>query len=315
MQQRAPAVDYLPSFLARWTSRIAPFLAVLLAVALFLHRVFGLPTPVLMQISSGVFAGAAIVLVMAVVAGIDIWITGRQGTSHIVFGAMLALALLAIPASLYALSRQWPLLNDVTTDVAKPPDFASAPQTRQPGSNPLTYPAAEFASLQKTAYPDIKPIIVPRSADECFELILQAVAKLRMKTIYEAPPESETDAPGIVEIADKTLIFGFQDDVIIRVADEDNGARIDVRSASRYGASDFGRNAQRVRDILKEIVGRLEASVPNAESLAKAQRARQEQDAKQRKGRDPASAANRSKRGPAQSDARRAPQRKASPQE
>ena len=43
-------------------------------------------------------------------------------------------------------------------------------------------------------------------------------------------------------------------------------ARIDVRSASRFGSNDFGGNAERIRGLMKEIVTRLEATVPVAES-------------------------------------------------
>jgi len=37
-----------------------------------------------------------------------------------------------------------------------------------------------------------------------------------------------------------------------------------VRSASRFGRHDLGRNAERVRQVLKEIVMRLESVVPAA---------------------------------------------------
>ena len=37
-----------------------------------------------------------------------------------------------------------------------------------------------------------------------------------------------------------------------------------MRSLSRYGRYDFGRNAQRVRDFYTELHARLEASVPDA---------------------------------------------------
>ena len=37
--------------------------------------------------------------------------------------------------------------------------------------------------------------------------------------------------------------MGFRDDVVVRVSPLDDGSRIDVRSASRYGVGDFGTNA------------------------------------------------------------------------
>ncbi len=314
MQQRVYSVDQAPSFLARWTSRLPLFGAVLLIVTAFLHRVFALPTPVALNIAAAVFAVSALVLLMAAIAGLDIWMTGRQGASRIVSGASLALALLAIPAFLFFVSRQWPEINDVTTDVVNPPEFLYAAQKRAPGSNPLAYPADRFAEKQRENYPDLKTIVVPRPVEEAFESALQAIAKLRYKTSFEAPPEEDPGSPGIIEVSDRTMILGFPDDVVIRITGDEVSSRIDVRSASRYGRNDFGRNAERVREILKEIVGRLEASVaaPGAQKKPVVKKD-DKPGVKRQKGRDPESAAGRSRQDPSRSDARRGLERKALP--
>ena len=47
--------------------------------------------------------------------------------------------------------------------------------------------------------------------------------------------------------------MGFRDDVVVRVRPEADGARIDVRSSSRYGTFDFGANAARIRSLMNEI--------------------------------------------------------------
>ena len=132
------------------------------------------------------------------------------------------------------------------------------------GANPVAYPGAAFAAAQAAAYPDIKPIEINRSADEAFELAADAIRRLKMNIVRQDPPDLETGRPGIIEVVDRTLILGFYDDVVIRVAGNDEHARIDVRSASRYGRHDLGRNAERVRQILKEIVVRMESVVPAA---------------------------------------------------
>ncbi len=314
MQQRVYSVDQAPSFLARWTSRLALFCAVLLIVTAFLHRVLSLPTPVALNIAAAVFAGSAAVVLMAAIAGLDIWMTGRQGASRVIFGTGVALALLAIPLALFVASRQWPEINDVTTDLVQPPEFVGAAKQRSSGSNPLLYPADRFAKLQQASYPDIKTIVVPRSTEEAFESALQALAKLRYKTTFEAPPDEDPGSPGIIEVADRTMFLGFPDDVVIRVTSDDEASRIDVRSASRYGRSDFGRNAERVREILKEIVGRLEASVPAPGGPKKtAKKTDDKPGAKRQKDRDQESTADRSRRDPSRSDARRGLVRKVQP--
>ena len=66
------AADQPPSFLATWTSRLAVFAAVALIVTLVLHRMLLLPMEVAMTIAVAVFAGAALALVMAAIAGLSI---------------------------------------------------------------------------------------------------------------------------------------------------------------------------------------------------------------------------------------------------
>jgi uncharacterized protein (DUF1499 family) len=52
---------------------------------------------------------------------------------------------------------------------------------------------------------------------------------------------------GRIEAIDRTLIFGFVDDIAIRITPQGDGSRIDLRSASRAGVSDLGVNAKRIR--------------------------------------------------------------------
>ena len=64
---------------------------------------------------------------------------------------------------------------------------------------------------------------------------------------------------GQIEAVDRTLVLGFSDDIVVRVGGRDGQAKIDVRSASRYGRHDFGRNAERIRGFLRELHARLDA--------------------------------------------------------
>ena len=312
--------DQPPSFLARWSSRVALFAAILLAVTVFLHRLFAMPTPIALNIAVATFAAAALVVLMALVAGLDIWMTGRQGAARVIFGASLAVCLLAVPVGLWMLSRDWPVMNDVTTDTDNPPQFAEIAKSRAAGSNPVRYPGEAFKSLQLASYPDIKTLTIPRSSEDTFDLVIQALGKLKLKILNETPPGDGTpDAPGLIEVADHTLVMGFKDDIVIRVAGDDKLSRVDVRSASRYGRSDFGRNAERIRRILREVVGRLEASVPNGVRTPRPPRVKPGEKAGDKKlvkrpsTHGPQSAAGRSSQDPSRSDARREPGQKGSP--
>ena len=306
------AADQPPSFLATWTSRLAVFAAAALVVTLVLHRTLLLSTEVAMTIAVAVFAGAALALVMAAIAGLDIWVTGRKGAARVLCGAVMALVLLAIPAGAWVLSFSYPAINDVSTDLVEPPEFTEAQEERGAGANPIDYPGERSAQLQRRDYPDLKSLAIPRSAEESYELVLQALAKLKLKTSLELPPEDDEDSPGFIELSDRSLVLGLPDDIVIRVLADDKASRIDVRSASRYGSNDFGRNAEHVRTILKEVAARFEASVPD--SLMPATGKKDDKSKlKRSKERGQGSAANRRRPDPSRSGIRHELGRKASP--
>ena len=49
-----------------------------------------------------------------------------------------------------------------------------------------------------------------------------------------------------------------EDDVVIRLTELDQGVQVDMRSASRLGASDVGTNAARIEEFLSALEARLE---------------------------------------------------------
>ena len=51
---------------------------------------------------------------------------------------------------------------------------------------------------------------------------------------------------GRIEATATTALFGFKDDVVIRLTESEGGTRVDMRSASRVGLSDLGANAARI---------------------------------------------------------------------
>ena len=64
---------------------------------------------------------------------------------------------------------------------------------------------------------------------------------------------------GHIEATDTTALFGFKDDIAIRVNPNPSGQGtvLDIRSASRVGQSDLGANATRIEKFLKAIQARL----------------------------------------------------------
>lgn len=249
--------------MALWTSRLAFFCVALLLMTLFLHRVFSMPTGVMLNLVKLSMLGAVVVLVMGILATIDIWRRGTLGASRVVVGAILALAILSWPLVQLPKLLRLPEINDVTTDTANPPQFVKLAEMRPADANRVAYPGEAFAKSQRKAYPDLKTVLVNRSAKETFEIAAEALRRQRMVIVNQQVPTDDGTGAGLLEAYDRTLILGFYDDISVRIRGNDSASRLDVRSASRYGRHDLGSNAERIRRFLTEFVNRLEATVPS----------------------------------------------------
>lgn len=247
---------------SRWSTRAAAFSLALIAVAAVLHRFVGLETAVAANLVSVALFSAALAVIAALLASIPIWRTGAPGTARVVAGGGLGLMILSAPLVLSAYASRYPELYDITTDPASPPEFTLAARERSIGSNPVSYPGMAAANLQADAYPDIKPITLSRSAEEAFELVVEALRRMKIKPARQDAPGATAAEPGYIEAIDRSLVLGLADDIAIRVAGDETQARIDLRSASRFGRRDLGANAERLRQLAQEIQNRVDATMP-----------------------------------------------------
>jgi hypothetical protein len=99
-------------------------------------------------------------------------------------------------------------------------------------------------------------MVIERAAPEVFSIVHEAIDRLGWNVVLSDAP-GETGV-GRIEATDRTLIMGFTDDVLIQVKGDDAHATIDVRSVSRYGMTDFGANAKRIRKLFDEVNTALE---------------------------------------------------------
>ncbi|MGD9584725.1 MAG: DUF1499 domain-containing protein [Lysobacterales bacterium] len=164
---------------------------------------------------------------------------------------LLALALavpsVAMPLWLLGQARSLPPIHDISTDTVDVPAFVAILPLRAEASNPVEYGGLEIAAQQLQAYADITPLLIALPVDRAFDRALAAAQDMGWEIVA-----SEASA-GRIEATATTPMFGFKDDVVIRVRPDGAGSRVDVRSLSRVGRSDLGANAKRIRAYLKRL--------------------------------------------------------------
>jgi uncharacterized protein (DUF1499 family) len=145
-----------------------------------------------------------------------------------------------------------PRIHDITTDPENPPALTAAARQRKNYHNPVQYGGERVARMQKQAYPDIQPILSSMEPVHAYARARQLVQRFGWHIHKENPDE------GILEAVAVTRLFRFKDDVVIRITRQNTGSRIDIRSASRLGVSDFGTNARRLRVFIQAFGGNSE---------------------------------------------------------
>jgi uncharacterized protein (DUF1499 family) len=172
----------------------------------------------------------------------------RRGIAVAVAAFVVGVATAYVPWHYDQLRQRVPPIHDITTDPGNPPAFVAVVAARKAdGVNPVAYEGAKIAEQQKRAYPDIAPLILALPPDRAFSRALDA-AQARGWTIVAADPVA-----GRIEASDRSRWMGFIDDIVVRITPSDSGSRIDMRSSSRLGRSDFGVNAARIRDYLAAL--------------------------------------------------------------
>lgn len=255
------------SRLAIWSRRLALFSLVATFIAIIIVRSGALDIVPALSTLGGALVLAALAILVAFAAIVVIWRQGSGGLRQAVAAVFIGAVLIAYPAYLGLRAYQLPAIYDVTTDPIDPPQFDAIAKLRPRDANPVVYQGLYAAELQHAAYPDIEPEDTSASAQEAFDVAMKVITKRRWRVVNARPPQDAAGrrpvaggAPpggaatdGIIEAVARTAILGFPEDVVVRVRATGDGARIDVRSASRYGRSDIGTNGKRVRDLISDI--------------------------------------------------------------
>ena len=222
---------------------LSAFLLVALPGPLYKYGVVDLGTA-FTGFKFGVFAGIA-TLILLVLQIIFKRKTVTLGST--IMALLLSTIAIAIPLSMLNKGKSVPPIHDISTDLVNPPEFVAIAPLRADAPNPVEYAGVEAATQQRAAYPELQTLNYLQSKSELVEATKQVINNLGWQLV-------NIDAnQGIVEATDRTMWFGFKDDVIVRITDKGSERLVDIRSKSRVGGSDLGKNAERIHDFTEEL--------------------------------------------------------------
>ena len=173
----------------------------------------------------------------------------RKNIAWLSTGASVILAAIAIalPLSLMTKAQSVPAIHDITTDMAHPPSFVAILPLRANASNPAEYQGEEIAIQQRAAYPELVTQTYNKTKAQVYDAALISLEQMGLDVVSAELTE------GRIEASDTTTWFGFVDDVVIRIEFTGRTTILDARSKSRIGISDFGKNAERLNELLTKI--------------------------------------------------------------
>ena len=131
-----------------------------------------------------------------------------------------------------------PLINDISTDKDEPPKLYDQ----------QSYPIKNW-SVQKKHYPKVKPFLVNAGPSEVFSKVENLA---RLQEGWDDFHISKDDLR--INAVATTPVLKFRDDIALEVRQlEEDLTAVHMRSRSRTGKSDFGKNAERIEDFFSQL--------------------------------------------------------------
>ncbi len=265
---------------AIWCQRLAVFLLPYFLQVIILFRFNKIEAVQLLALVGIGLIISLIAAILAIRAAGDLWTKGYRGGSRVVRGTLLAMLVL-MPFLYFAfLAVQLPLANDVSTAPFDPPPYIAAVKYRaersDSGMNPVLEYTADYASDIVTAYPKLQSRRYPAGPERVLEAVTaiiqenewpitaslgvpQTAAGLESEetTTTESEAQLADNEPETsdiyIEYVERTLVFGFENDVVVRIVSEDQNTLVDLRASSRWGRHDFGYNAKLIDRFLEAL--------------------------------------------------------------
>ena len=170
----------------------------------------------------------------------------KQNKSALVFSSFVSFLISAFIVVLfygYFISlKSLPFMNDISTDHDEIINFKVSKHSLPKNNSKLLQLYSGF----NKPYSDLKSLYIEKgNIEEVFNKSINVLELMNLNITYKNMEE------GIIEATDVSLWYGFKDDLIVRIEKLiSDDIKLDVRSASRVGKSDFRKNYERIKECL-----------------------------------------------------------------
>jgi len=139
-----------------------------------------------------------------------------------------------------------PKINDISTNYEDSIDFKIS-KDHLIKNNEYSL-IQKYGGYDKPNYKISSLLINNKTHTEVFNVSKNIIIEMGLNVTYSNLEE------GFIEAVDKSFWYGFEDDIIIRIEKLiSDDIKIDARSASRKGRSDFGINSKRITNFFKRL--------------------------------------------------------------
>lgn len=228
---------------AIWARRIGSFAIPLAVIPVFMHRSGAIASSAF-EVTEAVAVGFALLaFILSVGAFARIWTTGDRGWGRAVTGLLLSLVCLA-PVGYGAVEAiRYPLVGDISTDLANPPPLISS----------IVAVPVSAADLQKTAaaFPNVKTRRYPLGATRAYDLVSKLIDDHGWEVKLRRQPLSPYDSGQINALA--TTLLGWRDEVSIRIDGDSQGVSVAMRTVALSQVHEPGVEGRRIEEFLTAL--------------------------------------------------------------
>ncbi|MBD8893127.1 DUF1499 domain-containing protein [Roseibium litorale] len=198
----------------------------------------------------GVAACLALIAIVLCIAGlVVIWREGGTGIGRALAGLTYG-ALAFLPALAFVLAPRFlDQSPDVSTSLSDPPEIVRGATVLWP---PMLVAHLGLNADQRKEFPDIVSRRYRLTPMDLHAAVREVVARNGWTLTAETPPDLP-DAPTRLQMEVRTPFLRLVEDVAFRIRPDRVGALLDIRAASRVSLPDLTGNAERIRDLFRQI--------------------------------------------------------------